>query len=389
MKRIVSDFAAFGGAPLFDFSRPVGQLSAPTIETFLSDVRALHAEAYSGDTRARQLEEELADFHGARHCVSFVNAGVALITAMELLAGGRSGYVAMPAFSYRGLPPFARWAGQTPLFCDVEEQRHGLSAASLEALADERLTCVLAVNNVTSACDVPAIQAVAARVGVPVVYDSVYALGATHGGVRLGGNGVAEVFSLHATKLLNGFEGGYVTTNHAATAEKLRSRRDAGLPSRLNEVHAAMALRSLGRYDEIVAENRARFEAYRRSLRDFSGLELLAYRDEGSEAYNYGMAILQIDARWPLTRDEIVELCRKEGLAIAAYYSPPLYRSQFVPAGTAVRELPVTEMLARRYLQLPVGEHTSLEDIERIAELLASIERLGDELAAALREQRS
>lgn len=379
------DLAVFGGQPLFKFPRPVGQLAMPDVEAFLQTLKEAfdRRQLSSNGPLTLSLEERLCTFHQVRNCVTVANAGLGLIMLMRIFARSRPGEVVMPSFSYRGLPHFAQWAGQIPRFADVERETHGLNPATLNISAES--TSVLAVNNFNSPCDIRGVSEAAAAARVPVFFDSVYGLGTTYCGKPLGSNGRAEVFSLHATKLLNGFEGGYVTTDDDDLAAQLRSARDTGFNAVLNEAHAAMALRCLDDLDDVVARNEERYRAYQRLLEPLGGLVLLQYRDELTERHNYEMAVVEVRDEWPLSRDETVKVLRAENIAIVGYYSPPLHLSPHAPALTGNRSLPVSEDLSRRFFQLPVGELTTLEDVERACAFIDDLSKHGPSVAKRLR----
>ncbi len=341
-KRSLEDLALFGGTPLFDKPRPIGQLAAPPVEEYLAILRRSYdARWLSNDGPAvRELEQRLRERHEVRHCISLANAALGLTMLMQLMAGGRAGEVAMPAFSYRGLPHFARWAGQSPGFCDVDAATHTLDPADAAVRVTERTTSILAVCNFNSPGDIEALEDLSRRSGAPLIIDSVYGLGASHGGRTLGGFGAAEVFSTHATKLLNGFEGGYITTNDDDLAEALRWQRNFALPglrppgadldhvlgmnAKLNEAHAAMALASLDGMDLVIEGNKARYQAYAAQLDQIPGLSLVAC-DDSRDRRNFQLAVLDIQSPWPLDRDETLKLLRAEGAAVSGYYSPPLH----------------------------------------------------------------
>ena len=356
----------------------------PPVDTYLALLRrAFDARCFSGNgPLVLELERRLAEYHGVRHCVAVANAGLDLVMLMRMFAGGRAGEVVMPAFGYNGLPHFAQWAGQMPRFCDVDAQTHGLDPRAVAQALSSQTTSILAVCNFHDAGAVEELCAVARAAGVPILFDSVNALGGTHRGRMLGSFGRAEVFSLHATKLLNGFEGGYITTDDAALANELRAQRDH---ARLNEVHAAMAIASLDDLDAVIQRNKARFDAYAEICTRLRGFELLRYRQEAGARHAFPLVVAAVSQEWPLTRDETVQVLRAEGAAIGAYYSPPLHRSAHAPPGLPVRTMPVSEALARRFVQLPAGELTSLDDIERIGGRLAFIQRHGAAIASRIR----
>ncbi|HEX4098650.1 MAG TPA: aminotransferase class I/II-fold pyridoxal phosphate-dependent enzyme [Caulobacteraceae bacterium] len=387
VKQHIEDLAIFGGRPLFDRPRPVGQLDAPPVDRYLELLReSFEARHLTNDgPLALRLEAVLAERHEVRHCVSLANAALGLTMLMQLFARGRSGRVAMPAFSYRGLPHFARWAGQKPLFCDVDRETHTLDPAALDARIDAETHSILAVCTFNSPGDLDGLADVAARRGIPLFLDSVYGLETTYGGRVLGGFGRAEVYSTHATKLLNGFEGGYITTNDDDLAAVLRWQRNFALPgqrpdcavgwdhtlglnAKLTELHAAMALASLEGLSAVVERNQTRHEAYRHQIEPIDGLSLIPAGDPG-ERRNFQLAVLDVQPAWGLTPEQTLKVLRAEGAAVSGYYSPPLHLTDAVdplPPGS----LPVAEALARRLVQLPVGELVSVEDVGLIGQLL-------------------
>jgi dTDP-4-amino-4,6-dideoxygalactose transaminase len=194
--------------------------------------------------------------------------------------------------------------------------------------------------------------------------------------------GEAEVFSMHASKLLNGFEGGYVTTNNPQLAEKLSMLRTFGfmgqdncvvegaLNAKLNEIHAAMALANLDDIERLVQDNNMRYHVYEKGLEDLAGIRLLEF----NQAYptSYKNIVVELLCDWPLSRDLTVSILNAENILARAYYSPPLHKKKmkypYVPA-----ELPITEALSEKYLLLPCGEHVTTGDIEEVIRLLKFI----------------
>ncbi len=326
----------------------------------------------------QRLEERLAELHDVRHCIAFSNACLAIVTLLCHLAGDRHGEVIMPAFTYVGLPHLAQWAGQMPRFCDVDAESHTLDPAAVAAAIGKQTTAIMGVHQVNAPSHIDALSEIADAHGIPLIFDAVHGIGCTHRGKAIGGFGRAEVFSLHATKLLNGFEGGYITTNDETLSEAMRSMRNfgfvgeskvatLGLNAKLNEVHAACALASIDRLPEIIASNRERVKVYRDTFAAIPGLGWLSYGNDG-EARNYEYALLSVPPGWPLRRDKLIDLIRAEGALARAYYSPPLHLSSHCPP-EARAILPVTERLAGEFIQMPVGELVGEEEVEKLAEL--------------------
>lgn len=373
--------ASLGGVPLL---HPPGvgtaQLASPPLEVW----RALRRSISDGQgpDLCATLEARLAELHRVPgepvpHVIAMSNASYGLVLVPALLARNRPGPVAMSSFSFRGLPYLAVPWGRRPRFLDVTSPGGVVDSRHLaEVLERESVACVLAVHNAHWRCDVEAIEAVAAARNTPVFYDSVWALMGTTRGRPTGNDGVAEVFSLHATKLLNGFEGGYVTTSDARLADELRRLRAGeacsqglvpGLPCVLPPAHAAMALACLDELPEVVDRNHARWDAWGRALAGIEHIHLL--QDQPKEAHARSSALLWVDAEAPFSRDHLLTMLNRERILARRYFDPPLHVSP--KWRTDVSEpLPGAEALSQRIIQLPVGELISLDVIAAVGQLL-------------------
>ncbi|MEZ6014266.1 MAG: DegT/DnrJ/EryC1/StrS family aminotransferase [Planctomycetota bacterium] len=386
----LAQLARFGGRPRFDRVRPIGQLSVPDRERFRANMRELYAGGASAGSLGlvQRLERELAALHGVEACVAYSNACVALIALTELVAVVPGGEVILPAFTYMGLPHLVQWTGHRPRFCDVHPTEHTLDVDAVRACIRPNTAAILGVHQVNATCRVEALDALSRETGVPVIYDAVHGFYNTHRGAHVGSFGRAEVFSLHATKMLNGFEGGYVTTNDLALAEDLRALRNHGLgadgrPQRfglhggLSEVHAGFALAGIPEIAAACARNLRRYERYRAGLAGLPGLSVVPYPEDG-ERRNYEFTLVWVDAEYGLERDQVVEVLLAEGTRARAYYGPPVHLTDHRPDDMPAPSLPVTEHLARHIIQMPVGEHVSLEDIDEICAVLRTLHEVRD-----------
>ncbi|MBG0790489.1 MAG: DegT/DnrJ/EryC1/StrS family aminotransferase [Desulfovibrionaceae bacterium] len=395
MKKRVDDLALFGGQAEFASARPIGQLAIGPDEAFFNQAKRIFdgRRLTNNGPLVRDLEDSLCELHQVAECVSLCSASLAIMVLLKLLAVKGRTEVIMPAFTYPGLPHLAQWAGLTPRFADVLPTVHTLDPASVDKVASQDTAVILAVHQVNSLCDVAGLEYVAGKYGIPVVYDSVHGVGCTCDGARVGGYGVAEVFSLHATKIVNGFEGGYVTTNDAALAEKLRLARNfgfvgqdaisqCGVNGKLNELHAALALASLESVGEVIRRNRERYEQYLRHFLRVPDCSFLRYGEDSE--WNYEFVLLELSPAWKMSRDDVVAVLRRENALARPYYSPPLHLSPHMPEGLPVPSLPVTEQEAEKYIQMPVGELVDEDTIVRLAGLIAFMHDNQEDIAGRL-----
>jgi dTDP-4-amino-4,6-dideoxygalactose transaminase len=214
------------------------------------------------------------------------------------------------------------------------------------------------------------------------LFDAAQAFGASHKGRMIGSFGSAEVFSFHATKVLNTFEGGAVVTDDDELACRIRLMKNFGFADydavvhvgtngKMSEACAAMGLTSLESIDKFIAVNRRNYREYKEQLADIPGVGLLAY-DE-SEKSNFHYIVLEIDeAQTRISRDQLQEVLWAEKILARRYFYPGChrmqpYRSYFPNAGLL---LPNTERLAGQVLCLPTGTGINAEDISQICRII-------------------
>lgn len=390
------ELAVFGGTPLFTRGRTTGQLANRDPDRFFTLAAGVFERRWftNQGPLVEALEQRLAAFHGTAHCVSFANACFALVLALKTLARPGARKVLLPSMTFRGLPHLVRWAGLEPHYCDVDPVTHTLAPDSLAQRIGPDTAAILAVDNVHALCDIDAIEGIAAAAGVPVMVDSVYGVGGFYaGGDRVGTRGRASVFSLHATKLINGFEGGYLTTDDGALAGDLRQQRSfgfgddgvthqLGMNGKLNELHAAFALSNLPHVSGIVADNAGRFAAYRAA---FAGIPWVSFADYSRSPGNYGLVLLKVEPDAPYSRDETVRILRAENALVRPYYAPPLHRTDPAPDGAPPPDLPVADRESGLFIQMPVGDLVCAADIDRLAGLFDRLDRQSGAISHRLR----
>jgi dTDP-4-amino-4,6-dideoxygalactose transaminase len=198
----------------------------------------------------------------------------------------------------------------------------------------------------------------------------------------LGSFGECEVFSFHATKFINCFEGGVVTTNNDDLAEKMRLMRNfgfvdydkvvyLGINGKMNEVCAAMGLTNLEAMDEIVDVNRRNYLTYREELESVAGISVIRYEPE--EKNNYQYVVIEVDPDvCPRNRDEIVEALHAKNVIARKYFWPGCHRME--PYRTTQpndwKRLPETERVSAQVIVLPTGQTLSEDTVTQICKII-------------------
>jgi dTDP-4-amino-4,6-dideoxygalactose transaminase len=389
-KSSCDELALFGGQPLFDLPRSTSSLVQPDFERFLEYSRTFYeAHQFTNNGPLVQLlERRLAEFHQTSHCVTFCSGFWALVLAIKCLALPGRREIVMPSLTYRRMADVAAWADLVPRFCEVDPHTLGLSADTVRPHLNEQTALILGVHPIMNCCDAVGLEALAEESGIPLFIDAVESVYETYAGRKVGSFARAECFSLHASKLLNGFEGGYITTNDAELAAKLVRMRgfgfytpdnvqELGMNAKLNEVHAAMALAGLDALDAQVARNRERYLAYRRELAGVPGVRLVEF-DESQQS-GFKNILIELLDDWPLPRAQTLSLLNSERILARAYYSPALHQKS-TDYPTIGGSLPVTERLAERFVLLPCGHFVDEQDIHAIVAMLGFFHAHADEL---------
>jgi dTDP-4-amino-4,6-dideoxygalactose transaminase len=379
----LQNLAIFGNPPAFAEKLHVGRPNIGNRARFLERINDMLDRNWltNDGPYVQEFEKRLADFVSVRHCVAMCNATVALEIAIRAL--GLSGEVIVPSFTFIATAHALQWQEITPVFCDIDPRTHNLDPAQVEKMITPRTTGIIGVHTWGRACDIDALQAIARRRNLQLLFDAAHAFACSYRGKLIGGFGRCEVFSFHATKFFNTFEGGAVLTNDDDLATKMRLMRNFGFlgndnviyigtNGKMTEACAAMGLTSLESVGEFMETNRRNHYSYRRELAGVPGITLMAH-DE-NERTNFQYIVLEIDeVAAGLSRDALVAVLSAENVLARRYFFPGCHRMEpyrsYFPHASLV--LPETEKLCRRVLTLPNGTSVNEEIIAKICRIIA------------------
>lgn len=396
-KQTIDDLACFGGRPAFDEPLHVGRPNIGNRQKFSTRVDDILDRKWltNDGPYVIEFEKRLAEVTGVMHCIAMCNATIALeiaIRALEL-----KGEVIVPSFTFVATAHVLQWQDITPVFCDIDPQTHTIDPAKIDALITPQTTGILAVNLWGWHCDIAALEEIARRRGLKLLFDSAHALGCSYKDRMIGGFGDAEVFSFHATKFVNSLEGGAVVTNDDELARKIKLMRNFGFVAydqvasigtngKMSEVSAAMGLTNLESIDDFIAINRRNHKKYAEELAGLKGVTVLSKRDQ--EKCNYQYFVLEIDAdQTVVTRDELLKILYHENILARRYFYPGCHRMAPYNSRPSSTSLPETERISERVLSLPTGTSISPADISTICGVIRTVVNNGREVSEKLRSQ--
>jgi dTDP-4-amino-4,6-dideoxygalactose transaminase len=329
----------------------------------------------------QQLEKELCEHLGVKHISLFTNATIALVTALQALR--ITGEVITTPYSFVATAHSLLWNGIKPVFVDIDPATLNIDPAKIEAAITPQTTAIMPVHCYGHPCDVDAIQRIADIYNLKVIYDAAHAFGVhCHCGSVLN-HGDLSVLSFHATKVFNTFEGGAVISPDEKTKIRIDQLKNfghvgevnvvaPGINGKMSEINAAFGLLQLKYIDEAMNRRKVIDAIYREKLRDIKGIYCL--NDSGEFLANYAYFPILVKGDYPLTRDELNQRLKDQGINPRRYFYPlitefPMYRS--LPS--AHRDnLPMASAASSQVLCLPIYPDLPLSMVEEIAFIIAA-----------------
>ncbi len=362
----------------------VTQPFLPPLEEFTAYLEQIwkNKTLTNGGPFHQQLEKALCDYLGVEHIALFNNGTIALITALQALK--IKGEVITTPYSFVATAHSLLWNGIEPVFVDIDPNTLNLDPSKIEAAITSKTTAIMPVHCYGHPCDVDAIQEIADRHNLKVIYDAAHAFGVDcHCGSVLN-HGDLSVLSFHATKVFNTFEGGAIVCPDAQTKHRINQLKNfgfvdevtvdvAGINGKMSEVNAAFGLLQLKHIDTAL-EGRKKVDAlYRSLLKDVDGIKCL--EDAGEKIANYSYFPILVEDNYLLTRDELYQKLKDHNIFARRYFYPlisefPMYKKL---ESSNLNQLKVALKSSKQVLCLPIYSELSEEQIKKIVKEISNL----------------
>jgi len=327
-----------------------------------------------------RLTAAIRDYLAVGNVSLFNNGTIALLAAVRAL--GMKGEVITTPFTFPATPHAISWSGAAPVFCDIDPVMMTIDPQQIEALITPRTTGILAVHVYGLPCDVAAIQAIADRHGLKVVYDAAHAFGTRLNGVGIGNFGDASMFSFHATKLFHTAEGGALTCPDPATKVSFDHLKNfgilnqeevdvVGINGKMNELQAALGLAVLECVADEVKQRQRIIARYRERLSGVPGITVMPEPPGVESSCQY--FVIRIDEKgFGASRDVVFDRLKDHNIMARKYFFPlctdyACYRG--LPSAAPGR-LPVASAVVKQVLCLPLYGTLELSVVDDICELM-------------------
>lgn len=324
----------------------------------------------------QQLEKELAEYLKVPYISLFTNGTLPLITALQAMR--ITGEVITTPYSFVATTHSLWWNGIKPVFVDVEPDSCNIDPAKIEAAITPKTTAIMPVHCYGIPCDTRAIQKIADKYGLKVIYDAAHAFGVEVNGESVLDAGDLSTLSFHATKVFNTIEGGAMVMHDEDTKKRIDHLKNfgfvdevtvvaPGINSKMDEMRAAYGLLNLRQVDNAIDARHKTADRYREYLRNVPGIRFLD--DIEGVRHNYSYFPIFVDAeKFGRSRDQLYFDMQKDNVFGRRYFYPLISDfSTYCALPSATREnLPNAYRLADTVLCLPMHHALTEQDVDRI-----------------------
>ena len=330
----------------------------------------------------KTFEDQFAKFVGTKEAVA-LNSCTAGLHASLLALGVESGdEVIVPSDTFVATANAAVYIGAKAIFADSDPDTFNISPEEIRRKISPKTKAIIAVHLAGNPCDMNEIVEIAKAHNVPLIEDCAHAHGAKYKGSRCGTFGVAGVFSFYPTKIVTAAEGGMITTNDAALAQKARIIRNHGRAAfgpaeivelgynyRLSEIHAALGLAQFKHINTFISLRNKLAKIYDRELTKIKWIK--PQRVENGNLCSYYTYAVKLTEEAPMNRNALMQHLKNKAIETSVMYNPVHLQPYYVRLyGHKKGELPVAEDLGNNGLALPLHNRMSAEDVRIVVTAL-------------------
>ena len=340
--------------------------------------RVLDHGQYLMGPEVKELEQRLAEFTGARHCITVASGTEALLIALMALGVGAGDEVITSPFTFVATAEVIVLLGAKPVYVDIEADTCNIDAAGIEAKITPRTKAIIPVSLYGQVPDMDAINAIAIRHGLPVIEDAAQSFGASYHGARSGHLSTIGCTSFFPSKPLGCYgDGGAMFTDDDALAQACREIRvhgqskryhhtRVGVGGRMDTLQCAVVLAKLDRFEWEIAQRLAKGEHYRQMIRDSGApVGLLAVRADRDCVW--GQFTIFVDRR-----EELQQRLQAMGIPTAVHYPKPLHLQPAYADLCCPDCCPVSVRAGERVMSLPMSADISEADMRRVVDALGA-----------------
>lgn len=325
----------------------------------------------------QQLEKALCEYLGVPEIALFNNGTIALLTALQALR--ITGEVITTPFSFVATSHALTWNSITPVFVDINPNTFNIDPSKIEAMITPRTTAIMPVHCYGNPCDVEAIQEIADKYNLKVIYDAAHAFGVQDAGGSVLRHGDLSAISFHATKVFNTFEGGAIICPDKKTKQHINNLKNfgivdevtivaAGINGKMSEVNAAFGLLQLKHIDNALDKRKSVDSFYRDALSKEPGISLL--QPLNLEKHNFSYFPILIENNYPLSRDELYFLLKENNIHARRYFYPLISDTTQYNSTSKKNHLKTSKSISSKVICLPIFPEIDKKSLSKIVSII-------------------
>lgn len=360
----------------------VTRSSMPPFEEYVDEIRNIwdsHWLTNMGEKHQR-LQMELCKYLGVDNLELLTNGHMALELSLQAL--DLQGEVITTPFTFASTTHAIVRNGLEPVFCDINASDFTINVNKIESLITDKTCAIMPVHVYGNVCNVEAIEDIAHKYELKVIYDAAHSFGVKYKGQSTAAFGDVSCFSFHATKVFNTIEGGAVTYKDKSLGRKIYGLKNFGIRNaecvdavganaKMNEFCAAMGLCNLKHVDDEIAKRKLVVEHYRERLSGVEGLQLNTVQSDVESNYAYFPIVIEPRV-FGASRNEILDRLAENGIGARKYFYPLTNTFECFHKKYDVCRTPVALSISKRVLTLPLFADLPIENVDKICDIILS-----------------
>lgn len=359
----------------------VTQPSMPEYEEYCELIKSIWENKHltNNGPLHQELEEKLTDYLKVGNVSLVTNGHLALeiaIAALEL-----EGEVITTPYTFISTTQAIKRNGLTPVFCDINEDDFTIDVNKIESLITEKTSAIIPVHVYGNICDVEAIDKIAKKYNLKVIYDAAHAFGVEYNGVGVGNFGDISMFSFHATKVFNTVEGGALSYNDTTLYERIKSLKNFGINqdnsieyiagnAKMDEFRAAMGILNLKNINENIEKRKMAFDRYFENLEGIEGVSILKYRKGLKPNYSYFPIVIDKE-KYGISRDLLFNRLKEQDINTRKYFYPSINVSKPYYEKKYKQNTPISYNVSQNVMCLPLYSDLSLSEVDFICDMIS------------------
>jgi dTDP-4-amino-4,6-dideoxygalactose transaminase len=356
----------------------VTQSSMPSFEEYIEEIKDLWESKWLTNmgSKHKALESQLLKYLNVPNITLYTNGHLALEGVIAAL--GLTGEVITTPFTFASTTHAIVRNGLTPVFCDINPDDYTIDVDKIEYLITEKTSAIIPVHVYGNVCDVEAIDRIAKKHNLKVIYDAAHTFGVEVNGKGIGTFGDASMFSFHATKVFNTIEGGAITYTDSSISRTLDYLKNFGIigpesvkyiggNAKMNEFQAAMGICNLRHVDGEIKKRKAVVDRYISNLENIGGIKLSKVQEGVKPNYAYFPVVFE---EYKKTRDEIFVELKTQDIIARKYFYPLINDFDCYKDKYSSDDTPIAKYIADRVLTLPLYADLESETVDKICEII-------------------